>query len=109
MRDITEGQYWIDKIKPKLDLNTRLGYISVVTDVRYENEISFLKEYEGSKCIYIERLGVDPANDQEEANDPTLRTASSELIKWRSFGPAELHRCAPIVKSMLKKLNIIEK
>jgi hypothetical protein len=109
MRNITKGQYWINKIKPKLDKNTRLGYVSVVTDVRYENEISFLKEYESSKCIYIERLGVDPANEQEEANDPTLRSASSELIRWRSFGASELHRCEPIVKSMLKKLNIIER
>jgi|TARA_B100001094_G_C18173844_1_gene796720 hypothetical protein len=109
MREISEGKYWINKIKPKLDKNYQLGYLSVITDVRYENEISFLNDYNGSKCIYIDRIGTSPANSQEEDNDKSLRDGASEVLEWRTFGEEEIYKCAPIVKSFLKKFKILEK
>jgi hypothetical protein len=106
-REASQGMYWINKIKPKLEKNVRLNNLTVITDIRYENEIAFLKSFRGSKCIYVERMGVGPANPPEKQNDALLRRGAGELLKWRSFGGSEIRKCEPIVKSILKKFKII--
>jgi len=107
MRDKTEGRYWIEKIRKKLETNETNGNISVITDVRYANEIDFLNTFPNSKCIYIERLGVRPANDEEESNDASLRKKATNFLSWRTFGPEEIYKCKPIVESCLKKLPLL--
>ena len=109
MREVSNGKYWIQKIKSKLLNNMSNGNISVITDVRYKNEIDFINTFPESKCLYIERIGVPPANEEERQNDEDLRQGASEHLKWRTFGEEEISRCEPIVESCLKRLKVIER
>ena len=107
MREMSKGKYWIEKLAPKLNQNIKRGVLSIVTDVRYPNEVKWINEFEGSKCIYIERDGILPANTEEEKNDPKLRSMAEEILKWKTFGDSELFKCKPVVNRVLKKLHEI--
>jgi hypothetical protein len=108
MREISKS-YWINKVKAKVDKNFKSGITSVITDVRYENEVEFINRSENSKCLYIEREGIKPANKEEAENDPSLRKGSCDSLIWRTFGDEEIYKCKPIVKSCLRRLQLIEK
>jgi len=107
MREKSNGTYWIDKISKKVKENLNEGKISVITDVRYKNEIDYLLSHEDAKCLYIERMGIKPANKEEEFNDPDLRKNSNHILKWKTFGDKEIEKCIPIIKSCLKNLKVI--
>jgi len=47
--------YWVDKLKQRIDLLYRLGYTKiVVTDIRHENELELVKSYKNSKVIFCD-------------------------------------------------------
>lgn len=84
MRDQTEGLHWIEKVKNDIEKNE--DDISVVTDVRFPNEMNFFKENGGS-LLYIERFDsrggiIAPANLQEERNCPFLKKNADYVLRW---------------------------
>ena len=80
-------EHWINKIKSKISkeqLSPKT--ISVITDVRYPNEQSFVKKnFKHHSNVYIERFGREPANEEEEKYSPSLKKQSDYLIYWRDF------------------------
>jgi hypothetical protein len=104
MRDLSEGMYWIDKLEPKIQLNIASGICSIITDVRYKNELSWIHGYENSSSLYIERDGLAPANEEEAANDPDLREFSYNQISWETFGSNNLDHCLPTVEQALNEI-----
>ena len=104
MRDLSRGMYWIDKLEPKIQLNIASGICSIITDVRYKNELMWLHGYENSSSLYIERSGVLPANEEEAAHDPDLREFSQKQISWETFGSDNLSPCLPIVEEVLNEI-----
>jgi len=44
-RNLSSGTYWIDRVTPRAEKNRKEGVVSVVTDVRYLNELKWLKIY----------------------------------------------------------------
>lgn len=47
--------YWVDKLKQRIDLLYKLGYNKiVVTDIRHENELELIKSYNNSKVIFCD-------------------------------------------------------
>lgn len=78
--------HWIDRIKPELESNYSSGLISVITDVRYENEQWFIKNhFPKSLNVHIHRYGFEAANEEEAENDPKLKRNSDYQISWKSF------------------------
>lgn len=95
--------HWINKIKQKLIKNESLGCISVITDVRYMNEQTFLKEnFNNSIFVHISRIGFGPANKEEEINTPKLKINSDYEISWKSFSSSN-EEGEPFVKSFINE------
>lgn len=59
MRALSPG-YWIDRLEADVHGVDRV----VVTDVRYQNEVSWVQE-NGGVVIYLDRPGIGPANQEE--------------------------------------------
>lgn len=59
MRALSPG-YWIDRMAADVIGIDRV----VVTDVRYQNEVSWVQE-NGGVVIYLDRPGIGPANQEE--------------------------------------------
>jgi molybdopterin-guanine dinucleotide biosynthesis protein len=73
---------WIDRLSSKLEA-TNQDYV-FITDVRYENEIEWVKS-QGGKTIHIERHGNIAPNKEELRNDPILKNSSQYRVKWKNF------------------------
>ena len=84
MRSLTEGQYWINIVKEKIDKNTTNNIISILSDVRYRNEIEWVNSQTHSATIHLSRKGIEAANSEEEKNDPEAQLSASYSINWRN-------------------------
>ena len=71
---------WINRLSNKLK-SINQDYI-FITDVRYENEIEWVKS-QGGKTIHIERHGNIAPNEEELKNDPILKKRSQYRVKWK--------------------------
>lgn len=77
-----DPDYWIKKIKITPSIASVENII--ITDVRYANEIEWIKEM-GGKVILIARPEIGPANDEErksfaEINDRCLKMIDKTLV-----------------------------
>lgn len=61
---------WIRPVGQRLADDMEWGRNSVITDVRYPNEVEFLKML-GAKIVRIDRPGVGPVNDHVSDNELT--------------------------------------
>ena len=82
--------YWILKIEPILKTNERLGVVSIVTDVRFPNEVDYLHNFKNSSVIHLKRKENDgtllsPANEEEAYNDPLCRDKCNYDLTWDTF------------------------
>jgi len=82
-RVVSNGLYWINKIEQEIK-RFENEYNFFITDVRFPNEVSKIKDL-GGKCIYIEREGNKPPNKEEEENDPIVRGMCDYHFKWKNF------------------------
>lgn len=107
-RDATDGRYWIERLRAKINsLEDKVNnspfedMYCVITDIRYDeydnDEVSWLKnELKGDLvhitqytekpdsnegCIY--RVPRAPANEEEERNDPKIKSQSDFNIEWK--------------------------
>ena len=74
---------WIEKVSHRLKSINETKYV-FITDVRYENEINWVKSKKG-KTIHISRAGNIAPNEEELDNDPKLIKASEYKYKWKNF------------------------
>ena len=74
---------WIDRVSEKIEKESGTKYV-FITDVRYENEINWVKS-QGGKTIHIERHGNVAPNQEELDNDPILKKSSDYRVKWKNF------------------------
>ena len=76
MRRIDEN-YWINKVEQKVRLPLLsdidpASRIPIFTDVRYLNELKWIRETLSGTIVHITRTGTPPANTEERKNDPLL-------------------------------------
>lgn len=79
-----DPNYWIKKIDKKIRLNMSNNVISVITDVRFKEEVSYIKSL-GGFVVHLKRIGNKPANLIERINDPIVFGMSDYKIKWKNF------------------------
>ena len=87
MRELTEGQHWINKIKEKVAENSDNNILSIVSDVRYPNEVAWINSTGNGVTLHLCREGIKPANAEEELNDPEARKACSFCLQWTTESP----------------------
>ncbi len=100
MRNQTAGRYWIDKISPKIIkyLEENPNNIACITDIRYENEVNWIKNELSGILVHIKRYNFidnkkvyfEPPNDNEKLNSPILAKLSNYKIDWPTLPREEL-------------------
>lgn len=96
--------HWIKRVQQKI-FNEQLKpkTISVITDVRYPNEQSFIKTNFKSFCnVHIERVGTNPANKEEKKYNPGLKKQADYLIYWKDFNNS-IEEGEPIVNGFINE------
>lgn len=102
--------YWIDEIREsmtavigeKLDGKT---IIPVITDVRYLNEVKFIKEL-GGKIITISQIDLAAANNEELVNQASVDSESDCILTWPKFGDNNLDEAKTYVKTALDAIGL---
>ena len=79
-----DPDYWINKIEKQVKSSINNKIIVVITDVRYENEVKWIKD-NGGFMIHLSRMGQKPSNFQERSNDPIVKRNSDHIIRWKTF------------------------
>jgi len=74
---------WIEKAEHTM-LNSKDVDCFVITDVRFLNEMEWIKS-KGGKVLHISRDGILPANKEESENDPHLRDNADVRLKVSTF------------------------
>ncbi len=79
IRNNFSKNYWIDKIKEKVLENSKSNFITIIPDVRFVNEIEWIKM--NGKSIYIERDDCFPVGliENETAK---LKGMADHVFKW---------------------------
>lgn len=81
MRNRVNKNHWIEQIEKNIKNNRKKQIYSIITDVRFENELNWLNENSGIS-IFIEREGVNPKNPDEQNNTLPLRESCDMIFKW---------------------------
>ncbi len=93
-RGQTGGKYFMEKAQPKINEVIYFGVYPVVTDCRYEDEISWVKGKNQGILIHVSRLESDgskvsPPNKDEMENDPKVEKSADLKIVWPTLGTEE--------------------
>lgn len=92
-RNDSRGQHWLKTIEPSI-LAEEGPQVRFITDLRFAkygetDELNFIKKNGGS-VIHIQRYSVhgfvqEPANKEEEVNDPLIRWAADLRFQWTDW------------------------
>lgn len=88
MRSISNGECWIKKVHQKVVENA-LWALVVVTDIRFPNELAWLKKL-GGALVHVRRYDVvdcdrrylSPPNAEEAEHDPRMRESADFKLEW---------------------------
>ena len=84
MRSLSQGAHWIKLVEEKIEKNAESNIISVISDLRYANEASWINEKSTGVTIHLSRLGVPPANEEEKQNDPITKSLCQHHLNWKN-------------------------
>ena len=106
MRQKIDPDYWVKSIEKTVEINGKNNICSIITDVRFGNEISWISE-NGGKSIWIEREGVKAKNVDEHLYTEPLQTQCDFSFKWPNLENFEAEG-SKLVKEFLINNNICQ-
>ena len=84
MRKI-DDRCWIDKVSNKVQDNITNDIITIITDIRYPNEIEW---------VHISRIQdgehIPPANSEESNYNPLLKSKADSSLNWATMDDEEV-------------------
>ena len=80
-----DKNYWINKLEEKISQNQ----VNIITDVRFENELEWIKN-NGGLSVYLERDGIKPANKHEEDNNKLISSLTDLRFHVGNFEDEKL-------------------
>jgi len=93
-RSISNGTYWLEKIKPEIDMFfNNGGNVVIVPDLRFKeylfDEYDFIRSYESNLVLTISKTNADgtqnePAHESESRNFPFFLQNSDLNVNWNS-------------------------
>lgn len=92
--------HWVKKVEEVIVENKKNNIVSIVTDIRFPNEIEYIHKI-GGKVIHLTMTGNTPANDYERENDPLLRKNADCLVEWERYGDDALEKCISHVEDAI--------
>lgn len=93
---------WVKKVEEIINENQKNNIVSIVTDIRFPNEIEYIHKI-GGKIIHLTMTGNKPANDYEKKNDPLLRKNADCLVRWERYGDEDLQKCIVHVENAFRE------
>ena len=81
IRDQIDADYWVKSIQKTININRKNNISSIITDVRFENEVLWLKKM-GGISIFIDREKVGPKNADELNCTLPLKTKCDLTFNW---------------------------
>ena len=96
--------HWVKKVEEIIVENQKRNIVSIVTDIRFPNEIEYIHKI-GGKVVHLTMTGNKPANEYEEKNDPLLRDSSDCFVVWKKYGDDKLQSCLKHVKTAIEELS----
>jgi hypothetical protein len=75
-----DNNTWINKLEENLDLDA----VNIITDLRFSNELDWVKRNDGLSVL-IEREGIEPANKYEEDNNSILKNEVDVNFTFGNF------------------------
>ena len=87
MRNQTKGRYFIET----LNKNKQFGknFVPIIPDIRYaeyeKDELYWLKQEKKGILIFLERKGIEPANEFEEKNNLILKKEADFVFEIPNF------------------------
>jgi hypothetical protein len=94
--------HWVKKVEEEINVNKSKNIVSIVTDIRFPNEINYIHKI-GGKVIHLTMNGNVPANDYERENDPLLKKDADCLVVWDKYGDDALEKCIVHVENAFKE------
>lgn len=95
---------WIDKIKDDVQYWINTGNTAVITDVRYLNEVQWIKDM-GGKVVNISRIGIGPANTEEAEQAELMQSYIDHAIEWPTYGEKSISECTPEINRCISQLE----
>ena len=88
MRKIDES-CWINKAGILIEENINNNVLSIITDIRYPNELKWVQESLKGKCLHISRINkgayIEPANREEAEHNPVLQKLADSRLNWATL------------------------
>lgn len=95
MRNKTKGRYFIEKLNKNKQFGK--GYIPIIPDIRYaeykKDELYWLKNEKKGILIFLERKGIENANQFEEKNNIILKSNADIHINVPNFKNISEYSC----------------
>lgn len=88
MRNQINVNHWVEKVGWDLVKNRAVGATTVITDVRFENELQWVHD-QGGVVIWVSRDGVGPLNKDEEKYTKPLYFKCKYRVHWNEFNDIE--------------------
>lgn len=90
MRKYSNGTYWWNKVKVKIDADFVLGNtVAIITDARFyeeqykgQDEIDFIRSYKNNLLFSVKQFGIGPAHISEETNMKRIEPESDAIVEW---------------------------
>ena len=90
-----DDMHWINKVRPIVKENISNNEVTIITDIRYINEIDWVQKELKGKCVHIARIHpsgkghIPPANAEEKKNDPLLKSKADSSLNWLTLDDLE--------------------
>jgi len=104
MRNKIDKNYWVKKIQKPVEINRKNKISSIITDVRFENELDWIRQNKGIS-IFIEREGVEPKNNDELNFTQPLKQKCDYIFSWPNLNNLDSEG-KQMIKSFLSDHNI---
>ena len=104
MREHIDPNYWIKSIQKTIEINRKNNICSIITDVRFENEVLWLKK-NGGISIFIDREEVGPKNADELDHTLPLKLKCDLTFSWPTVSNFE-SQGKQLVKEFLINNNL---
>jgi len=104
MRDRIDKNHWINKIEEEVNNNRKNQISSIITDVRFGNELEWIRKNQGI-TIFIDRENIGPKNDDERNHTLPLRDKCDLIFKWSELNEFQ-SRGKKLVKEFLINNNL---
>lgn len=104
MRKKIDKDYWLNEVKKTVQINRKNRITSIITDVRFENELNWIKKEKGLS-IFIEREGVGPKNTDELHYTLPLKEECDLTFTWPTLKNFNI-KGKNLVLNFLKENNL---